>query len=213
LITALREFYLNEMKLKDGEPPGIQYNPKLFVEEWLQPYTQHLSFMLSALHGTAERLDGYPLSYSADYDDGNGDRYKSLERDAINRQIEESLYCLMCLPTSLWRPAALLAMQQFRVYMDGSTPRLREGVFGKSLLAFLSELECLAVYLEISGLRIDKKQHVYAQVRVWGATLASVLTSILLKVSHIRLGAIVRLGWSHGVKHDPCRLTEYYHIY
>jgi hypothetical protein len=78
----------------------------------------------------------------------------------------------MCIPTSLWRPAALLAMQQFRVYRDeAGEPQLRSsesGSVGKSLLAFLTELECLTVYLEMAKLSTEKRQLVYAQVCSWG---------------------------------------------
>jgi hypothetical protein len=59
LTKALPEFFLHEMKVTQEDRPGFDKNPDKFVEHWLQPYTQHLSFMLSALHGTSKEVQKY----------------------------------------------------------------------------------------------------------------------------------------------------------
>ena len=153
LLTVLPELY-SEMEVRVGAPKGIHKDPEFFVKNWLQPYTQHFSYMLSVLS------DSHALpSYSHNYSTYGDDRL-------VNRLIEEQLYCMMCLPTSLWRPVALMAMQQFRVCLDNGEATLRSGKIGETLLAFLQELECLAVYMENSSLIASKKQQVYAQASI-----------------------------------------------
>jgi hypothetical protein len=155
LFSALPALY-SEMEVETGKGWGIHRDPESFLKKWLQPYTQHFSYMLSALN-MPPKLKHYNGTYSS-----------YVNEVGLNNQIQAQLYCLMCLPTSLWRPAALMAMQKFKVMSSQRSSKDKgkdvEKALGEALLSFLKELECLAVYMEqASKVQENDKLRAYVQ--------------------------------------------------
>lgn len=178
-FTRTIAYFTEEFRINTQiDRPGIQADPLDFMARWVQAFKWPLVFLLSA-------GDWKPRGYALGVSFLNEGRFLLEARGII--------FNLMTLPHTEWRAPVLFVLHMLR----GRTKP------GAALVAFLKQLECLGVYLELCkypGIKINGKgltnkrvyNHLIRELFKFNADCAAAPAQI----TDDQLGGIVRRLWS-----------------